>query len=41
MDDIYKRQFTNGYPARITMIVAGFLDAGGRIQIDAVAYKPR
>ncbi len=41
MDDVYKRQFTNGYPARTTVIVAGFLDAGGRIQIDAVAYKPR
>ncbi len=40
MDDVYKRQFTNGYPARTTVIVAGFLDAGGRIQIDAVAYKP-
>ena len=40
MDDVYKRQFTNGYPARITTIVAGFLDEGGRIQIDAIAYKP-
>ena len=41
MDDVYKRQFTNGYPARTTMIVADFLDQGARIQIDAVAYKPK
>ena len=41
MDDVYKQQFTNGYPARTTVIVAGFLEPGGRIQIDAVAYKPR
>jgi enamine deaminase RidA (YjgF/YER057c/UK114 family) len=41
MDDVYKRQFTGGYPARITTIVAGFLDPKLLIQIDAVAYKPR
>lgn len=40
MDDVYKKQFTSGYPARTTVIVASFLDEGGRIQIDAVAYKP-
>lgn len=41
MDDVYKKQFTDGYPTRTTMIVAGFLDPGARIQIDAVAYKPQ
>lgn len=41
MNDVYRRQFADGYPARITMIVADFLDTGMLIQIDAVAYKPR
>ncbi len=41
MDDVYKRQFSDGYPARITAFVAGFIDEGSRIQIDAVAYKPQ
>ena len=36
-----RQQITNGYPGRITAIVAGFLDEGSRIQqIDAIAYKP-
>ena len=41
MDDVYKRQFADGYPARITTIVAGFLEPKLLIQIDAVAYKPK
>lgn len=41
MDDVYKRQFSDGYPARTTTFVARFFDEGSRIQIDAVAYKPR
>ena len=41
MDDVYKRQFKTGYPARITAIVTGFIDEGGRAQIDTVAYKPK
>jgi enamine deaminase RidA (YjgF/YER057c/UK114 family) len=41
MDDVYKRQFANGYPARTTAIVARFLDEGGLIQIDAIAYRPQ
>jgi 2-iminobutanoate/2-iminopropanoate deaminase len=41
MDDVYKLQFTNGYPARTTAFVARFIDSGARIQIDATAYRPR
>lgn len=40
MNDVYRRQFTDGYPAR-TGMVTGFLDAECLIQIDAVAYKPK
>jgi 2-iminobutanoate/2-iminopropanoate deaminase len=40
MNKVYRRQFTDGYPAR-TGMVTGFLDAECRVQIEAVAYKPR
>jgi len=40
MNDVYRRQFTDGYPARTT-IVTEFLDLECLIQIEAVAYKPR
>jgi 2-iminobutanoate/2-iminopropanoate deaminase len=41
MDDVYKTQFPNGFPARTTMFVATFIDDGARIQIDAVACVPQ
>lgn len=40
MNDVYRRQFTDGYPAR-TVIMTEFLDSECLIQIEAVAYKPR
>jgi 2-iminobutanoate/2-iminopropanoate deaminase len=40
MNDVYRRQFTDGYPARTT-IVTEFLDPECLIQVEAVAYKPR
>jgi len=40
MDDIYRRHFAEGYPARTT-VVTKFVSSGILIQIDAVAYKPR
>jgi 2-iminobutanoate/2-iminopropanoate deaminase len=40
MNDVYRRQFTDGYPARTT-IVTEFLDAACLIQIEAVAYRPK
>jgi 2-iminobutanoate/2-iminopropanoate deaminase len=39
MNQVYRRQFRDGYPARTT-IVTEFLDAECLIQIDAVAYQP-
>jgi len=39
MDDIYRRHFAEGYPARTT-VVTEFVSSGILIQIDAVAYKP-
>ena len=39
MRKVYRRQFTDGYPAR-TGMVTEFLDAECLIQIEAVAYKP-
>ncbi len=38
--DVYRRVFTDGYPARTT-IISEFLAPEILIQIDAVAYKPR
>lgn len=38
--DVYRRQFTEGYPAR-TGVITEFLDPECLIQLDAVAYKPR
>lgn len=38
--DVYRRVFTNRYPARTT-IISEFLAPEILIQIDAVAYKPR
>ena len=40
MNDVYRRQFTDGYPARTGMFTE-FLDPECLIQIDAVAYKPK
>jgi 2-iminobutanoate/2-iminopropanoate deaminase len=40
MNDVYRRQFTDGYPAR-TAIMTEFLDSECLIQIEAVACKPR
>jgi 2-iminobutanoate/2-iminopropanoate deaminase len=39
MKDVYRRQFTDGYPARSGLITE-FLDPECLIQIEAVAYKP-
>ena len=40
MREVYKRFFTDGYPAR-SGIITEFLDPECLIQIEAVAYKPR
>ena len=40
MRDVYRRQFTDGYPARMT-ITSELIDAECLILVDAVAYKPR
>jgi len=39
MNDVYRRQFTDGYPARMTATTE-FIDAACLIQIEAMAYKP-
>jgi 2-iminobutanoate/2-iminopropanoate deaminase len=38
--NVYRRVFTDGYPARTT-IISDFLAPEILIQIDAVAYKPK
>ena len=40
MREIYRRVFTDGYPARSGLITE-FLDPECLIQIEAIAYKPR
>jgi 2-iminobutanoate/2-iminopropanoate deaminase len=40
MNDVYRRHFEGGYPAR-TGLVTGFLDPECLVQIEAVAYKPK
>ena len=40
MNEVYRRQFPAGYPARTTVITE-FLDWECLVQIEAVAYKPR
>jgi 2-iminobutanoate/2-iminopropanoate deaminase len=40
MNAVYRRQFTEGYPARVT-ITSDFVDPQCLIQIEAVAYKPK
>ena len=40
MREVYRRQFTDGYPARMTATTE-FIDPGCLIQIEAVAYMPR
>lgn len=38
--DVYRRVFTDGYPARTT-IISEFLAPEILVQIDALAYKPK
>jgi len=38
--NVYRRVFTNGYPARTT-VISEFLAPEILVQIDAVAYKPK
>lgn len=40
MREVYRRQFTDGYPARMTA-TTDFIPAACLVMIDAVAYKPR
>lgn len=40
MREVYRRAFTDGYPARSGLITE-FLDPECLIQIEAVAYRPR
>lgn len=40
MREVYGRQFTDGYPARMTA-TSEFIDPEILVMIDAVAYKPR
>jgi enamine deaminase RidA (YjgF/YER057c/UK114 family) len=39
MREVYRRVFTDGYPARSGLITE-FLDPECLIQIEAIAYKP-
>jgi enamine deaminase RidA (YjgF/YER057c/UK114 family) len=39
MREVYRRQFTDGYPARMTATSA-FIDPEILVMIEAVAYKP-
>jgi RimJ/RimL family protein N-acetyltransferase/enamine deaminase RidA (YjgF/YER057c/UK114 family) len=39
MNEVYRRQFTQGYPARTTMMTE-FLDWECLVQVEAVAYRP-
>ena len=39
MNEVYRRQFTRGYPATTTMMT-DFLDWECLVQVDAVAYRP-
>jgi 2-iminobutanoate/2-iminopropanoate deaminase len=39
MREVYRRQFSDGYPARMTA-TSEFLDAEIRVMIEAVAYRP-
>jgi 2-iminobutanoate/2-iminopropanoate deaminase len=40
MREVYRRQFSRGYPAR-TGVISEFLDPECLIQIEAAAYKPK
>jgi len=40
MRDVYRTQFSNGYPARMTA-TTDFVDSDCLVMIEAVAYKPR
>jgi 2-iminobutanoate/2-iminopropanoate deaminase len=40
MRQVYRRQFTDGYPARMTA-TSEFIDPEILVMIEAVAYKPR
>ena len=40
MKEVYGRQFTDGYPARMTA-TSEFIDPEILVMIEAVAYKPR
>jgi 2-iminobutanoate/2-iminopropanoate deaminase len=40
MGEVYRRKFTDGYPARMTA-TSEFIDPEILVMIEAVAYKPR
>jgi 2-iminobutanoate/2-iminopropanoate deaminase len=40
MREVYRRQFTDGYPARMTA-TSEFIDPACLVMIEAVAYRPR
>ncbi len=40
MREVYRRYFSEGFPARTGIVGTDFLDSACLIQIDAVAYKP-
>lgn len=39
--DAFRNYFTNGFPARNTILVDAFLNLAIRIQIEAIASKPK
>jgi 2-iminobutanoate/2-iminopropanoate deaminase len=41
MKPVFRRYFPNGFPARNTILVDGFLGSTIKLQIEAIAYKPQ
>jgi 2-iminobutanoate/2-iminopropanoate deaminase len=41
MKPAFRKAFTNGFPARNTILVDGFLHPTTKLQIEGIAYKPQ
>jgi 2-iminobutanoate/2-iminopropanoate deaminase len=40
LKEVFRKYFTNGFPARNTILVDAFLNPNILIQLEAIAYKP-